>query len=737
MSARSDPENVLRDNTVNDETSPTKSNDLDNPGTSPTTDRRVNGGFKLDLPLVYNNLKYGNFRGTTRVSFLVTKSRRRDLADSLADLTLKEKNSGFGGSSNKTPAIDKSLEAIRSKKPKKETVFRSCRLNDDSGNRKTKVEKDPVWQKLVKIFNWARSHTATSQEEIIRMTDDWRDYMEGHKTTTLGEIADLFSVSAGTLQDFQLDESLDVKLSTVIQKLRHLVSHLVYPDLLKMQAFREWQSDRGSMSKCAYYLSESHGTHLRSDIIDKHCLFFCKKEELAKAESNITALTFSNNRFGSDAVDYRATPPLFLSSFTHLHGDEKRSSFVSYVRQPEIEPSSRVLHGILEEFRKVMAKNRHINDEYHGCRKKYWDIRAEHNKHLSDILDAIEDSWLAPFSLLLPGNIKDVTIQSKIVNKLADIQSAAGIKITAQARVFLYKLMENYGLISSKIKFRLKEILAEFLQISVKRASAVADIVIKVTEEIPEDQERWPTVLILDSELEQLPWDWLPSLRTTSVTRMASVAAIYSSMRVMHLSRPKYPEIVDTRKCTFILNPDQSLMNVQKRLESYLKSHKMWKGIISRKPTFQEMEDALQNKDVMLYCGHGSGINFFPDFALQKLLCNATPILMGCSSAQYRYQGPKANSSSIVTSYLIAACPSIVGFLWEVTDVECDRVTVDMLQRWLPGPKKLPTFPHFDPKLNRPREKCLATAMLRSRKAATQFLTEAALVNYGLPIETK
>ena len=78
----------------------------------------------------------------------------------------------------------------------------------------------------------------------------------------------------------------------------------------------------------------------------------------------------------------------------------------------------------------------------------------------------------------------------------------------------------------------------------------------------------------------------------------------------------------------------------------------------------------------------------------------------------------------------------MVGFLWEVTDVECDRVTVELLERWIPAPKgtQLPEMGGFDTKAPRPRTECLATAVRSSRSAATQFMTEAAIVNYGLPV---
>lgn len=81
----------------------------------------------------------------------------------------------------------------------------------------------------------------------------------------------------------------------------------------------------------------------------------------------------------------------------------------------------------------------------------------------------------------------------------------------------------------------------------------------------------------------------------------------------------------------------------------------------------------------------------------------------------------------------------MVGFLWEVTDVECDRVTVELLERWVPAPPgtELPRMPAFNTSEAREQVKCLATAVRKARKVATQFLTEAGLVMYGLPVRTR
>lgn len=54
------------------------------------------------------------------------------------------------------------------------------------------------------------------------------------------------------------------------------------------------------------------------------------------------------------------------------------------------------------------------------------------------------------------------------------------------------------------------------------------------------------------------------------------------------------------------------------------------------------------------YNGHGAGSNFYPDYAVQKLVCRAVPLLMGCASAQAHYAIPRIYGSPTIHSYFLA-----------------------------------------------------------------------------------
>ena len=85
---------------------------------------------------------------------------------------------------------------------------------------------------------------------------------------------------------------------------------------------------------------------------------------------------------------------------------------------------------------------------------------------------------------------------------------------------------------------------------------------------------------------------------------------------------------------------------------------------------------ALEKKAAYMYCGHGSGSKYLSNDELEKLRVQAVSLLMGCKSGQLTRLGRSVDPLGTAHSYLLAASPAILGFLWEVTDLDVDAVTV-------------------------------------------------------------
>ena len=85
---------------------------------------------------------------------------------------------------------------------------------------------------------------------------------------------------------------------------------------------------------------------------------------------------------------------------------------------------------------------------------------------------------------------------------------------------------------------------------------------------------------------------------------------------------------------------------------------------------------ALEKKAAYMYCGHGSGSKYLSNDELEKLRVQAVSLLMGCRSGQLTRLGRSVDPLGTAHSYLLAASPAILGFLWEVTDLDVDDVTI-------------------------------------------------------------
>ena len=132
-----------------------------------------------------------------------------------------------------------------------------------------------------------------------------------------------------------------------------------------------------------------------------------------------------------------------------------------------------------------------------------------------------------------------------------------------------------------------------------------------------------------------------------------------------------------------MLNPDKSLPATEKRLGEAFKCWESWEGVVGEVPKKQQLQQALQGKDAFMYCGHGSGSKYLPRDEVEKLRVRAVPLLLGCSSGELTRVGRTVDPLGDAHSYLIAASPALLGFLWPVTDRDVDRWTVTFLEHWL------------------------------------------------------
>ena len=166
---------------------------------------------------------------------------------------------------------------------------------------------------------------------------------------------------------------------------------------------------------------------------------------------------------------------------------------------------------------------------------------------------------------------------------------------------------------------------------------------------------------------------------------------------------------------------DSIFTKTEQILGDAFKAWESWEGIMGQVPEKEQLQKALQGKDAFMYCGHGSGSKYLSPDMVEKLRVRAVPVLLGCSSGELVRLGRTVDPLGPAHSYLIAASPALLGFLWPVTDGDVDRWTVMFLDHWLKDGG----------------QEELLQAVADKRDGFDHLANGAALVVYGLPLKAK
>lgn len=259
------------------------------------------------------------------------------------------------------------------------------------------------------------------------------------------------------------------------------------------------------------------------------------------------------------------------------------------------------------------------------------------------------------------------------------------------------------------------------------------------------------TVLILDKSVHVLPWESLPCLDGRSVSRLPSLASLRERLLLQNFSYENQAGLYINRSNTgYILNPALDLTNTQKTYEEELRSMTGWEGLISKIPLEKEFARYLEEKDLFLYFGHGSGAQYIRARTVKKLNNCAVSLLMGCSSGKLTDAG-EFEPYGMPMNYLQGGCPAVLVTLWDVTDKDIDKYSSKVFESWglfkdekdkkaSKGKTKIKIKHDHKATVEKSNHGisslCLATATSRSA-CKMRYLNGAAPVVYGIPVYLK
>lgn len=243
-------------------------------------------------------------------------------------------------------------------------------------------------------------------------------------------------------------------------------------------------------------------------------------------------------------------------------------------------------------------------------------------------------------------------------------------------------------------------------------------------------------VLVLDRNTQAFPWESIPCLRQQSVSRVPSLSILSQLLREHYQPEvdPVWPVVQVSLEekssdsgCYYILNPSRDLPKTQERFENKLTNLRGWSGLVAQEPTETELVGMLESGKLVVYIGHGSGLQYIRAAKIKALKRCCATLLLGCSSGALEEAGDYDPWGTPMT-YMIAGCPMLLANMWDVTDKDIDLFSTCMLERWgvLPPPNPGMGVSAIGEAVRDSRDDC-----------NLRFLNGAAPVVYGIPLKIK
>ncbi|CAH2078208.1 unnamed protein product [Thlaspi arvense] len=374
---------------------------------------------------------------------------------------------------------------------------------------------------------------------------------------------------------------------------------------------------------------------------------------------------------------------------------------------------STVIDDVAPAFKSILeeshASTPFLGEDTGDNRSLWWKNRKKLDHHLGKLLRILEASWLGPWRCLLLGDLPNYKLPDSVQKKLVkDLKS----KCKMEVNEILLKVILGGGIENLKGEACVAQLSLRngcyvgregylYDEDSCKTPTASSNIsesrhglaleliheaAAKLEEQHDGNENREAIILVLDPEVQMLPWENIPTLRKQEVYRMPSVGSISAVLKKRCLrgeaSRShvaSFP-LIDPLDSFYLLNPGGDLSGTQVEFESWFIDQN-FEGKAGSVPSTEELTEALKNHDLFLYFGHGSGAQYLSWRQIEKLDNCCAAFLMGCSSGSIRLKGCYI-PQGVPLSYLLAGSPAIVANLWDVTDKDIDRFGKALLEAW-------------------------------------------------------
>ncbi|KAJ7063427.1 cysteine peptidase C50 [Mycena amicta] len=238
--------------------------------------------------------------------------------------------------------------------------------------------------------------------------------------------------------------------------------------------------------------------------------------------------------------------------------------------------------------------------------------------------------------------------------------------------------------------------------------------------------------LILDKNIQGLPWESIPVLRGQRVSRIPSVDFLLDRIQLAGWGSNDRTTVdrasVNPRNGYCLLNPSGDLVRTEGRFKEWLEGMEKvgWQSAVGLAPSEQQLLNALRTKDLVVYFGHGGAEQYVRSHKIRQLPRCAATMLWGCSSGTLQEMGD-FDRVGTPHNYMLAGCPTLVANMWDVTDRDIDLFSQSVFD-------KLHLNAEGARSWNGGGTTSLVDAVAQSRSSCKlKYLTGAAPVVYGIP----
>ncbi|XP_053997454.1 separin [Hylaeus anthracinus] len=419
-------------------------------------------------------------------------------------------------------------------------------------------------------------------------------------------------------------------------------------------------------------------------------------------------------------------------------------------------PKLQSSYDICYEIQKILSNNRSKLEATYENNELYWKMRNRQNTNMKTAIRTLEYSWLREWRILFMADpIDNIDLVADIVEMIDKLILDNKIHCTIPKRsVWLLKK------IALGACFLTREEIARAVKYVLPTCDKLADnVILSIYGKLScivelQNATRKTLVLIVDEHMDCIPFESMEILKCHPITRFPSLHIAYALFKEHESTMENGCKIIRVKRDmgTCIVNPSGNLPKMERRMRLFIE-HWLpnWRSWYNVEPEEEVFEDALINRDILMYNGHGSGIQYLPGEKIERLRVKSIVLLFGCSSVKLLVVGGRFPPYGISNQYLIASSPCVLGMLWEVTDADIDKMTTNFISSWIPSPSNRPwtdvdihmwctgtlKFLKNPQKSTQdaPQEPEMLRAVAKSKDACSQYMTAAAVVVRGLPVK--